>query len=71
MGNIFGKVGNMLGTKWEHHQNMLGTTKIHQTHPRSKKSDCRVHAASTHCPQEILLPTFVLCHLWPRLMAVA
>jgi hypothetical protein len=68
---IFWKLGNMLGTKWEHHLNMLGITKIQQAHPLPKKSDPRVHAASTHWWQEILLLTFVLCHFWPRLMAVA
>jgi hypothetical protein len=60
MGNIFGKL-----------KNMLGTTKIQQQHPPPKKSDPKVHAASTHWPQEILLLTFVLSHFWPRLMAVA
>jgi hypothetical protein len=57
---------NLVGTRWEFHENALGTTKNPTPHLSPREEKCGhpwVHAHSPHWLQKLcFLPTCVLCH---------
>jgi len=63
-------VGNPLGTSWEH----LGSEKNPGQKKRKKKKTWDLRCMLPHLigwKNLFFLPTGVLCHFWPRLMARA